>query len=57
MLGNEYKHNLLNRTGINQIFKDENCDELKYSLRSILQNIPWVRKIYIPTIIFPLENA
>ena len=37
----------LNRTGINQIYKDENCEELKYSIRSILQYIPWVRKIYI----------
>ena len=35
----------LNRTGINQIYKDENCEELKYSIRSILQNIPWIRKI------------
>ncbi len=37
----------LNRTGINQIYKDENCEELKYSIRSILLYIPWVRKIYI----------
>ena len=37
----------MNRTGINQIYKDENCEELKYSIRSILQYIPWVRKIYI----------
>ena len=37
----------LNRTGINQIYKDENCEELKYSIRSILQYTPWVRKIYI----------
>ena len=37
----------LNRTGINQIYKDENCEELRYSIRSILQNIPWIRKIYI----------
>ena len=37
----------LNRTGINQIYKDENYEELKYSIRSILQYIPWVRKIYI----------
>ena len=37
----------LNRSGINQIKKDfENC-ELKYSVRSILQNIPWIRKIFI----------
>jgi len=37
----------LNRTGINQIYKDENCEELRYSIRSILQYIPWVRKIFI----------
>jgi hypothetical protein len=37
----------LNRTGINQIYKDENCEELRYSIRSILQNIPWIRKIVI----------
>jgi hypothetical protein len=37
----------LNRTGINQIYKDENCEELRYSIRSILQYIPWIRKIYI----------
>ena len=37
----------LNRTGIIQIYKDESCEELKYSIRSILQNIPWVRKIFI----------
>ena len=37
----------LNRSGINQIKKDfDNC-ELKYSDRSILQNIPWIRKIFI----------
>jgi len=37
----------LNRSGIHQIKKDfENC-ELKYSVRSILQNIPWIRKIFI----------
>ena len=37
----------LNRTGINQIYKDENCEELRYSIRSILQNIPWIRKIVL----------
>ena len=37
----------LNRTGIHQVKKDfENC-EIKYSVRSILQNIPWIRKIFI----------
>ena len=37
----------LKREGIPQIKKDENNMELKYSMRSILKNIPWVRKIYI----------
>ena len=37
----------LNRTGIHQIDKDYDNEELKYSLRSILKNIPWVRKILI----------
>lgn len=37
----------LKRKGIPQIEKDENNKELKYSIRSILKNIPWVRKIYI----------
>ena len=38
---------LLIRKGIPQIKKDENNEELKYSVRSILKNIPWVRKIFI----------
>ena len=37
----------LNRTGIKQIKKDEDNEELRYSVRSILENIPWVRKIFI----------
>ena len=37
----------LNRTGIKQIYKDQNCEELKYSIRGILEYIPWVRKIFI----------
>ena len=37
----------LNRTGICQIKKDEDNQELKYSVRSILKNIPWIRKIFI----------
>ena len=35
------------REGIPQIPKDQENDELKYSVRSILKNIPWVRKIFI----------
>jgi len=37
----------LKREGILQIKKDENNMELKYSIRSILRNIPCIRKIYI----------
>lgn len=43
----------LNRTGIKQIYKDQNCEELKYSIRGILEYIPWVRKIFI---LMPNEN-
>ena len=44
----------LNRTGIKQIHKDEDNEELRYSIRSILSNIPWIRKIYI---IMPNNNV
>lgn len=37
----------LNREGIIQIYKDFDNEELRYSLRSILNNLPWVRKIFI----------
>ena len=37
----------LKREGIKQIVKDYDSEELRYSLRSILQYIPWVRKIFI----------
>ena len=37
----------LNRAGINQTYKDNDNEELRYSLKSILQYIPWVRKIFI----------
>ena len=37
----------LNRIGIKHIYKDKDNDELKYSVRSILENIPWIRKIFI----------
>ena len=37
----------LKRENIKQIKKDEDNEELKYCLRSILQNIPWIRKIFI----------
>ena len=35
------------REGIPQIKKDEDNEELKYNVRGILKNIPWVRKIFI----------
>ncbi len=38
---------LLNRNGIKQIYKDKDNEELRYSLRSIFQYIPWIRKIFI----------
>ena len=44
----------LNRTGINTIQKDYDNGEIKYCVRSILQNIPWIRKIYI---LMPNENV
>jgi len=37
----------LQRNGIHQIAKDYDNEELRYSLRSIFDNIPWVRKIFI----------
>ena len=37
----------LKRDGIHQIEKDFDNEELRYSVRSILTNIPWVRKIFI----------
>ena len=37
----------LDRRGIKQIKKDEDNGELRYSVRSILENIPWIRKIFI----------
>ena len=35
------------RNGIHQIEKDYDNEELRYSIRSILMNIPWIRKIFI----------
>ncbi len=37
----------LNRGEIHQIEKDYDNQELRYSIRSILKNIPWIRKIFI----------
>ena len=44
----------LRRDGIEQIYKDFDNEELKYSLRSIFEYIPWVRKIFI---IMPNEKV
>ena len=41
-----YDHHL-NRSGIHQINKDYDNEELRYCVRSILTNIPWIRKIFI----------
>jgi len=37
----------LKRDGIKQIYKDFDNEELRYSLRSIFEYIPWIRKIFI----------
>ena len=37
----------LTRKGIHQIEKDYDNEELRYSVRSILNYIPWIRKIFI----------
>ena len=44
----------LNRTGIIQDKKDEENEELRYSVRSIFTYLPWFRKIYI---IMPNEKV
>jgi len=37
----------LERSNITQTAKDEDNEELRYSVRSIIENIPWIRKIFI----------
>jgi hypothetical protein len=37
----------LQRTNFTQTEKDEDNEELRYSIRSIFENIPWIRKIFI----------
>ena len=44
----------LKRIGIHQTYKDNDNEELRYSIRSILNYIPWVRRIYI---IMPNEKV
>ena len=43
----------LKRIGIHQTYKDNDNEELRYSIRSILNYIPWVRRIYILTFVIP----
>ena len=43
----DLRDNALKRSGIHQIEKDYDNEELRYSIRSIFMNIPWVRKIFI----------
>ena len=43
----DLKDQNLNRNGIHQIPKDLDNEELRYSVRSILKNLPWIRKIFI----------
>ena len=42
------------REGIKQTKKDEDNEELKFSVRSIFKYVPWVRKIFI---IMPNEKV
>ena len=37
----------LERNNLSQITKDQDNEELRYSIRSILNYIPWIRKIFI----------
>ena len=37
----------LTRNNLSQIKKDEENEELRYCIRSVLKNIPWIRKIFI----------
>ena len=43
----DLKDKKLKRKGIHQIEKDYDNEELRYSIRSIINYIPWVRKIFI----------
>ena len=43
----DLKYPTLKRDNIKQIKKDEDNEELKYCLRSIIENLPWIRKIFI----------
>ena len=44
----------LNRRGIKQMYKDQDNEELRFCLRSILNYIPWIRKIFI---LMPNKNV
>ena len=43
----DIKDENINRKHLGQIEKDKHNNELKYSLRSIFKNIPWINKIFI----------
>ena len=43
----DYTDKALNRTGINEKIKEKDMEEIKYSIRSILKYLPWIRKIFI----------
>ena len=43
----DVKDENINRKHLGQIEKDKHNNELKYSLRSIFKNIPWINKIFI----------
>ena len=50
----DYTDKTLNREGINDIIKEKDMEEIKYSIRSILRYIPWIRKIFI---VMPNDNV
>ena len=43
----DFADKTINRKGIKETLKENDLDELKYCIRSILKYIPWIRKIFI----------
>ena len=43
----DFTDKALKREGINETLKENDMEEIKYSIRSILKYIPWIRKIFI----------
>ena len=43
----DFMDKTLNRKGIKKTLKENDLEELKYCIRSILKYIPWIRKIFI----------